>query len=118
MGHGHYITTIEPWTVLATILGVLALLIFIVYIFHRKRMTSDGLSPIERKKLDYPERNILSMLRQKGAPLIQTDIMDSMSIEFEEFVEAINELELEKLIKREWNMERNTYTVVALPGKA
>ena len=76
-------------------------------------MASDGLIPIERKELDYPEREILSMLRQHGGPMMQREIIDSLPGKLEDLASAMNAMEAKKLIQREWQSAQGAYIVSA-----
>ena len=86
-----------------------------MWFIHRRGSASDGLTGSERKTLEYPNRDILSLLRQNGGPMDQKEIIDLTPGDFNELAKAIRELELSKFITRKWNAENSTYTIEAVP---
>lgn len=97
------------------ILGIITLLAGVIYLTHRKKLASDGLTSVERKNLNYPEDEILSMVRQHGGPIAQSDLVDTLPGDMDELVEAINGLEEKGLVQRIWLKEQGTYTVFTRP---
>ena len=119
MGHSHYwATATTPWFGLLLLLAAISAVAVLIGFVHRKTRSLDGLTVGERKNLEYPERDILSMLRQKGGPLEQDEIIDSIPGDFDDLVKALYRLEVQKLISRKWNVERGAYTVEAQPGES
>ena len=112
MGHGHHTSlTANPWpiaVVVVTLIGVVAVIIWLV---HRRRVASDGLTAIERRNLPYEQREILSMLRQHGGPMRQDDIVDTLSSDLDDLADVIRRMETQGLIRREWNSDQGTYIV-------
>jgi DNA-binding MarR family transcriptional regulator len=74
-------------------------------------VASDGLTPIERKELDYPKREILSMLHQHGGPMMQSEIIDTLPGDLDDLAEVMNAMESKGLIQREWQSDQGTYIV-------
>lgn len=100
-------------------MGIMIFLAFLlgfgglIYLIHRKRLASDGLTPMERKHLDYPDREILSMLRQYGEPMRQSEMIDALPADFHELVQAIKRMETKGLIIREWLPDQGTFNITA-----
>lgn len=114
-GHNNLITgSFSPDIIL--VLGGIILIAGLLYLAHRKKQASDGLTPIERKRLDYPEDDILSMIRQHAGPITQLDLVETLPGDMDELTEAINGLEQKGFIQRIWLKEKGTYTVTAKPS--
>lgn len=114
MGHAHNtISTFDPWGIGGLILAFIILIAGVVWLIHRKRVASDGLTPIERKELDYPEREILAMLRQHGGPMMQSEIIDALPGDLADLASVMKTMEAKGLIHREWRSEQGTYIVTA-----
>jgi len=112
MGHAHNtISTFDPWGIGGLILAFIILIAGVVWLIHRKRMASDGLTPIERKELEYPESEIFSMPRQHGGPMMQREIIDSLPGDLEDLASVMNAMESKELIQREWRSDQGTYSV-------
>lgn len=112
MRHGHkYITTVDSWMIGLLIIVFLIILVAIIRLIRRNRKAANGLTPSERKNLDYRECEILTLLRQFGGPMLQTEIVESLPIDFEELVECIRQMEIKGLIHRVWETDKETYTV-------
>jgi uncharacterized membrane protein len=102
MGHAHNImSTSDSWVFGGIIFAFIIAIAGVVLLIHRKRVASEGLTPIEREELDYPEREILSMLRQHGGPMMQSEISGTLTGELEDLVRVMNAMESKKLIQRE-----------------
>ena len=116
MRHGHHILSgVEPWLLVVALLAVVCLIGIIVWVLHRRTVTSDGLTPTERKNLPYPHREILSMLRQHGDPMMQSEIADMMPIGPEELAETMKSMEAEGLVHRRWESKSSTYLISTQP---
>jgi hypothetical protein len=114
MGHSHNtVSTFDPWMVGGIILAFIFVIAGVIWLIHRKRVASDGLTPIERKELDYPEIEILAMLRQHGGPMMQSEIIDTLPGDHEDFARVMNAMEAKKLIQREWRSDQGTYIITA-----
>jgi DNA-binding MarR family transcriptional regulator len=85
----------------------------VIWLIHRKRVASDGLTPIERKELEYPDREILAMLRQHGGPMAQREVIDSLPGELADIARVMNAMESKELIQRKWRSDPETYIVTA-----
>lgn len=114
MGHAHNTMLMtDPWTMGVLFLAFITVIAGIIWLIHRKRVASDGLTPIERKDLDYPEREILSMLRQHGGPMMQSDIIGALPGDLEDLAVVMKGMETNGLIQREWRSDLGTYAITA-----
>ena len=112
MGYGHHILGgAEPWQIAAAIIAFAGIIGIVLWLVHRRTVASDGLTPMERKSLPHPQREILSMLRQQGGPMMQSQIADAIPMRLEDVADALKELEGQSLISRQWDSEKNTYAV-------
>ena len=115
MEHGHHaIGGVEPWQIGAGIIALACVVAIILWIVHRRTVASDGLTPMERKSLPHPQREILSMLRQCGGSMMQPQIVEALPVRLEDVTDALKELESQTLIRRQWDSEKNTFTVLAI----
>jgi hypothetical protein len=70
MRHGNYLSHFYgEWTIIFFIGAVLALLVGIIWLIHRRTTASDDLPLVEGRKHPSLEREVLSMLRQNGGPV-------------------------------------------------
>lgn len=113
MRHLHYNHLGEPWMIAVYIAAFIIVLILLIWLIHRTRVDSDGLSGRERKTLPPEERQLLSMLRQHGGPKLQTEIADVMPYELEDIASMLKNLESQSLIRREWKQDQSTYEITA-----
>ena len=114
MSHAHNtVSMFDPWMIGGIILAFIIVIASVIWLIHRKRVASDGLTPIERKELDYPEREILSMVRQHGGPMMQKEIIDSLPGDLEDLASVMNAMESKGWIQREWRSDEGTYSVTA-----
>ncbi len=112
MRHEHPILNgVKPWSAGVVFLAVVCLIGIAVWILHRRTVASDGLTLLERKNLPYPQREILSMLRQHGAPMMQSEMAGAMPIDPEELAESLKRMEAKGLIQRHWEQHTSTYIV-------
>ena len=112
MGHGHNgLIAGNAWMTGVIILAFIIVIVGVIWLIHRKRVASDGLTPIERKEMKYPESEILAMLRQHGGPMMQSEIIDTLPGDLEDFASGMNAMEAKKLIQREWRSDQGTYIV-------
>lgn len=99
MGHNHHATlAVDPWFIGGALIVFTMIVAGIIWLIHQTRVASDGLSPLERKELPYPENEILSVLRQHGGAMMQNEIIDTLPGDFEELVAAINDMEIKNLV--------------------
>ena len=117
MRHGHYAPrSADPWMIgVIVALLLAAVIILIVWLIHRRTIASDGLTPSERKSLPYAEREILSLLRQHGGPMAQTEVVEALPSDFQDLAEALKRIEERGLIRREWQADRGTYLISTNP---
>ena len=70
MRHGNYVSHLYgEWMIIIFIGALLALLVGIIWLIHRRTTASDYLTPVEGRKLPSLEREVLSKLRQNGGPV-------------------------------------------------
>jgi hypothetical protein len=112
MGHAHNtIFMSDPLVIGAIVLSFIIVIASVIWLINRKRVASDGLTPIERKELNYPESEILAMLRQHGGPMMQREIIDSLPGDLEDLASAMKAMESKGLIQREWQSDQGTYII-------
>ena len=102
---------VDAWIIIVIIGAVILLIGILIWFIHRKTVSSDGLTPDERKTLPLEQKEILSMVRQKGEPLSQIEIVDIISGDLEYVVEILKNMEAKGLIRRKWDSEKGTYLI-------
>ncbi len=107
----HAAGDIDSWIIFVVIGAVILLIGILIWFISRKIVSSDGLTPNERKALSSEQKEILSMVRQKGEPIIQIEIVDIISGDLEYVVEILKNMEAKGLIRREWDSEKRTYLI-------
>ena len=112
MRHSHHIFTYEPWLAVV-LLAALLVVILLIWFFHRRMVAADGLTGRERKELSSEQREILSMLRQEGGPMLQTELVDVMPYDLDDIAGILKEIESKGLISRIWKSEQGTYEITA-----
>jgi uncharacterized membrane protein len=113
MRHSHHTLTYEPWMIAIFIAGLIVAVILLIWFIHRRMMASDGLTGEERKELSSEQRELLSMLRQHGGPMMQTELVDIMPYDLDDIAEILKEMESKGLIHREWKSGKGTYEITA-----
>ncbi|MBN2211322.1 MAG: hypothetical protein JW709_07995 [Sedimentisphaerales bacterium] len=113
MRHSHQTFPYEPWMVVLFIVGLIVAVILLIWFIHRRTVASDGLTGKERKELPHEQRELLSMVRQHGGPLLQTELADVMPYDLEDIVKILKEMEFKGLILREWKSQQGTYEIMA-----
>jgi DNA-binding MarR family transcriptional regulator len=113
MRHSHHIFPYEPWMIALFIAGLIASVILLIWFIHRRTVASDGLTGKERKELSSEQREILSMLRQYGSSMMQTELVDIMPYDLDDIAGILKEMESKGLIRREWKSEQGTYEITA-----
>jgi hypothetical protein len=112
MGHGHNgLIAGDAWMTGVIILAFIIVIVGVVLLIHRKRVLSEGLTPIEREEPDYPEREILSMLRQHGGSMMKSEIIGTLPGELEDLVRVMNAMKSKGLIQPKWRSDQGTYSV-------
>jgi uncharacterized membrane protein len=96
------------------IAGIIVIVVLLVWFIHRRTAASDGLTEKERKQLPSEQKEILSMLRQHGGPMLQTDLANLLPYDIEEIAEALKDLESRDLIRREWKTDNKTYKITSV----
>ena len=111
-GRGHHFSSAGDFWMIALIVGsLIALIVLILWLIHRRTVMSNGLTPLERKKLPRVEREILAMLRQNGGPMTQSEIIDVLPGDLEDLAEVMKGMEDKGLIDRKWTPEKGSYVV-------
>ena len=107
----HAAGSIDSWIIFVVIGAVVLLIVLLIWFISRRIIASNGLTPNERKSLSPEQKEILSMVRQKGEPIKQTDIVDIISGDLEGVVEILKTMEAKGLIRRTWDSEQGTYLI-------
>jgi hypothetical protein len=116
MGRGrHSWHSPDEWTIALVLASVVLLVAVILWLVHRRTILSNGLTPVERKELPWPQREVLSMLRQNGGPMLQSEIVDRLPGDVQDLAAVMRRMEDNELIARQWIPDKNTY-VVTLRG--
>jgi len=102
---------IDIWIIILIIGLAVVFLGILIWLISQKTISSDGLTPSERKSLPSEQKEILSIVRQKGKPITQIEIVDMTSGGPEYATEILKEMEDKGLIKRTWNSDKNTYLI-------
>jgi predicted transcriptional regulator len=114
MRGGHHFSPVGgPWMIALIVALIVAVVAVILWLIHRSNVLSDGLTPRERKELPWEQREVLSMLRQNGGPMLQSEIVDMLPADLQEFAEVFKAMEDKGLIRRHWNGEKSSYIVTA-----
>jgi DNA-binding MarR family transcriptional regulator len=95
------------------IAGIILIVILLVWFIHRRMVAPDGLTEKERRELPSEQREILSMLRQHGGPMLQTELVDIMLYDLDDAVGILKEMESKGLVRRRWKSEQGTYEITA-----
>lgn len=95
------------------IIGAVILIGAIIWFISRRTVSNDGLAPHERKTLSSEQKEILSMTRQKGEPLTQTEIVGIIPGGLEYVVEILKDMEAMGIIQRKWDSEKKTYLIIS-----
>jgi uncharacterized membrane protein len=114
MRHSHHPFSYEPWMIALFIAGAIVVVILLILFIHRRTVASDGLTGKERKELPSEQREILSLLRQHGGPMMQTELVDVMSYDLEDTAEILKNMEAKGLIHREWKPGQGTYEITVV----
>ena len=93
--------------------GLIVVVILLIWFIHRRTIASDGLAGKERQELPSELRELLSLLRQHGSPMLQTELVDIMPYDSEYLAGILKEMETKGLIHREWKSQQGTYEIMA-----
>ena len=114
MGHGYAMESSFGWPEGAIFVGaIVAIIVLLVWSYRRTERHGDGLTAEERRSLERPERELLSMVRQYGGPVPQSLIVAEAPGDFDLIVERLHDLEAEGLIVRVWAPEANELMITA-----
>ena len=114
MHGGHHFSPVGgPWVIALIVVLIVALVGVILWLIHRRTILSNGLTPRERKEFPWEQREVLSMLRQQGGPMLQSEIIDLLPGDLEDFAEVFKAMEDKGLIYRKWNADKSSYVVTA-----
>ena len=114
MRHSHHGFPYEPWMIGLFIAGAVVIAVLLIWFIHRRTVASDGLTEKERKELPSEQREILSMLRQHGGPMLQSELVDTVPYDLGDAAGILKEMESRGLIRREWKSEQGTYEITAV----
>jgi hypothetical protein len=114
MGHGHATVSSFDWLEASILVGaIVAAVMLLVWFYRRTEHQGDGLTIGERRTLERPERELLSMLRQYGCSVPQSRIVEEVPGSFDQVVERLHDLEAAGLIARAWDTESNELMISA-----
>ncbi len=113
MRHPHHPLPYGPWMIALLIAGAIIVVVLLVWFIHRRTVASDGLTGKERKELPCEQKEILSMLRQHGGPMLQTELVDLMPYDLEDAADILKKMESKGLVRREWKAEQGTHEITA-----
>jgi DNA-binding MarR family transcriptional regulator len=102
---------IDTWIIFVLIGTIILIIGILIWFISRRTVSSDGLTPNEKKTLSSEQKEILAMARQKGEPLMQIEIVDIIPGGLEYVVEILKNMESKGLIRREWDSEKRTYLI-------
>ncbi len=114
MRHSHHTFSYEPWMIALFIAGAIVVVVLLVWFVYRRTVASDGLTEKERKELPSEQKEILSLLRQHGGPMMQTELVDMMPYDLDDAAEILKEMESNGLVRREWKSDNGTYEITAV----
>ena len=110
----HIQSGMSPWMLAIILGGIILLIVALIMIIRRHEIGSNGLTRLERKSLPREQREVLSMLRQHGGKMVQTEIADNIAGDIDYVVGLLMELEKKAKINRHWETEEGTYLVSAI----
>ena len=113
MRHSHHTFSYEPWMVVLFIAGLIVAVILLIWFIHRRTVASDGLTGKERQELPPEQRELLSIVRQHGGPMLQSELADIIPYDIEYIAGILKEMESKGLICREWKSDKGTYEVTS-----
>jgi len=112
--HSHVALWPFGWFGGAILIGViLAVVLLAVWRYRKTERLGDGLTTNERRTLEEPERELLGMVRQHGAPIPQSWIVEEAPGGFDRVAAILHELEAKGLIRRVWDPAANELMVSA-----
>jgi hypothetical protein len=104
----------SPWMLPVILGGIILLIVALIMIIRRHEIGSNGLTGLERKSLPREQREVLSMLRQHGGKMVQTEIADNIAGDIDYVIGLLMELEKKAKISRNWDAEKGVYLVSAV----
>ena len=113
MRHSHHPFPYQPWMIVLFIAGAIVVVVLLVWLIHRRTVASDGLTGEERKELPSEQKEILSLLRQHGVPMMQTELVDITPYDLDDAAGILIEMESRGFIRRQWKQEQGTYEITA-----
>ncbi len=109
----HIQSGVDPWMLAAILGGIFLLIIASIMIIRRNEIGSNGLTRLEKKSLPREQWEVLSMLRQHGGKMVQTEVADNIAGDVDYVVDILMELERKAKINRYWDAEKGAYLVCA-----
>jgi uncharacterized membrane protein len=113
MRHPHHTFFHDPWMIALFIAGAVVIIVLLIWFILRRTVASDGLTGKERKELPSEQKELLSLLRQHGGPMMQTELVDTIPYDLDDSAEILKEMESRGLIRRQWKQEQGTYEITA-----
>ncbi|MBS3818025.1 hypothetical protein KGY73_00750 [bacterium] len=93
-------------------IGVLVLLIgILIWLISQKKLSFTGPNPKDRKTFSGEQREILSLIKDRGEPVEQTEIIHIIFGDLGYGEEILKDMESRNLIHREWNPRKRTYLI-------
>lgn len=114
MGHGNRALSSFNWVDGGILIGlILAAILLLVWWYRRTERHGNGLTINECRTLDRTERELLSMVRQYGTAVRQSQIVEEAAGGFDLVTENLRELEAKGLITRIWDSQTNDLMISA-----
>ena len=115
MHNFHYLqSSFNSWKIVAILGAILLFILFLIMIIKRYDIGSNGLTGLEKKSLPREKREILTMLRQHGNSMFQTEVADNIAGDLAFIVDILIGLEKKGKIQRRWDAARGVYLVSAI----
>jgi hypothetical protein len=115
MHNFHYLqSSFGSWKVVAILGAILLFIAFLIMIIRKYDMGPNGLTGAEKKSLSREQQKVISMLRQYGNSMLQTEVADNIAGDLIYVVDILVELEKKGKIHRRWDADRGVYLVSAV----
>jgi len=99
MEHGHHTSlTAHQWIIGVGVVALIGVVAVILWLIYRRTVAPGGVTPVERKNRPYEQREIQSMLRQHGGPMIQDEILDALAGDLDDLAAVMRSMETKGLI--------------------
>ena len=91
MRHPHHTLFHDPWMIALFIAGAVVIIVLLIWFILRRTVASDGLTGKERKELPSEQKELLSLLRQHGGPMMQTELVDTIPYDLDDSAEILEQ---------------------------